>query len=44
MPIKKKHAAVRFLSRSYNRLEAGATAAIDQGVRTVLETAGRFRV
>jgi hypothetical protein len=34
MPVKKKNIAVRFLSRSYNRLEAGATAAIDQGVST----------
>ena len=33
MPVKKKNVAVRFLSRSYARLESGATAAIDQGVR-----------
>ena len=35
MPAKKKNVAVRFLSRSYARLESGATAAIDQGVRLI---------
>jgi hypothetical protein len=35
MPVKKKNVAVRFLSRSYARLESGATAAIDQGVRLI---------
>ena len=37
MPVKKKNVAVRFLSRSYARLESGATAAIDQGVRPTVD-------